>query len=265
MTILHFQEPFLLVLIPVLAALVIFLMTSTLKKNAGAIVIGTLILWMIQLVMVLIQWGGHRWIYDVGGWFPMEGIALELHKKFMWEIGVVFLPAIVFYFYTKSKINRRAPEEKNIILGLWLLCLASLVGMLLSDDLMNLFMEMELFFGIAGALFLIDQHDTRVFKWDALLLEGSALSCFWILGLGFFFIKEGEWNQNNFHWMRPLLAHSQVILIALGLMMIGSLKLLLLTFHDPSPKRKWRALLVIPIWFCIEIQLLEMILKQLYF
>lgn len=174
------------------------------------------------LVMVLGQ-GEIR--YHLGGWAPPIGIeyVLDALSAFMAALVTVIGSAVVIY--SRRSVLHEVPRRAVPLYALAMLLLAGLVGIIVTADLFNLFVFLEISSLSAYALMAIGDDRAPVASLRYLIL-GSIAGSFYVLGVGFLYFSTGSLNMADVAQRLPALYQSRAvaaaaifIFVALGIKM----------------------------------------------
>ena len=222
----------LFVAIPIFSALFMLLIGKWDKRNFPRI---WSILTMISLIAILIAiWDKGTIIHEMGGWRPPYGIVLikdHLSQLMLLIVnGVAFLTII----YSFSYIIRY--EDYLRFFSLFMLMLAGMNGVVLTGDLFNLFVFLEIASIASYALvgYGVGAEELEAsFKY---LILGVLASILILFGIGMVYSVTGSVNMADV--ARYLLNHpgNRAILMATGLFLLGfGLKAGLVPFHAWLP------------------------------
>ncbi len=172
--------PILLIIVPLAAPPLLFLASRTYRRAlvpmAALITLTTV--FMSAAAIVGVQHAGVL-VYHLGGWSAQQGIVLavdSLSVIMLALIQLVFLPVMVFPDGTKDNLRR---------LTLMFLLLAAMHGMVLTADLFNMYVFMEIGSIVAYALLNYGSDQGRLEGSLKYLLMSSlgSLLILWAIGL----------------------------------------------------------------------------------
>lgn len=211
------------------------------KKIAwGATFIVTILLVITALGIVLYNQEVGTVVYKMGGWAPPHGISLyidALNAPLILLISVMALITVVYAAPATAaeiKPNKRAPFYAAMIL-----CIAGLLGMVLTGDAFNVFVFLEVSSISTYTLVAMGAaRDRRALSaaYNYLIL-GSIGATFFVIGIGFLYMETGTLNMAD---MARILADldggSRVSKVAFGFIVIGlGLKLAMFPLHTWLP------------------------------
>ena len=179
-------------------------------------------------------------IYKMGGWAPPHGISLVIDALNAPIIVLIAVMSLITVFYAlpatvaEIKPNKRAP-----FYAAFLLCIAGLLGMVVTGDAFNVFVFLEVSSISTYVLVAMGAaRDRRALSaaYNYLIL-GSIGATFFVIGIGFLYMETGTLNMAD---MARILANldggSRVAKVAFGFIIIGlGLKLAMFPLHTWLP------------------------------
>ncbi|MBI4609163.1 MAG: monovalent cation/H+ antiporter subunit D family protein [Candidatus Rokubacteria bacterium] len=198
--------------------------------TAVATGVATTLLALLALQRVLAE-GELR--YAVGGWPAPWGIELVVdHLSAFVAVAVSGMVALAIVYAAPP---RRAPESAGAFYGLVLLFLASLMGIVVTGDLFNLFVFLEVASLSSYALVASGGGRALLAAFRYLLL-GTVGASFYLLGVGHLYVLTGTLNMADLAARLPELAGSRVFAVAVGFLVIGlGIKMALFPLHGWLP------------------------------
>ena len=217
------------VLIPVTLLFSAFIipLAGFLKRDLAFTIalIGTLLSFAFSTLGLLAVLSGGELRYHLGGWMPPVGIeyALDVLSAFM--ATVVTLVGTLVILYSRRSILQEVPERFVPMYALAMLLLAGLSGIIVTADLFNLFVFLEIASLSAYALMAVGDDRGPVASFRYLIL-GSIAGSFYVLGVGFLYFSTGSLNMADvaqrlpdLYDSRAIVAAAIFIFIALGIKM----------------------------------------------
>jgi multicomponent Na+:H+ antiporter subunit D len=169
--------------------------------------------------------------YHLGGWAPPIGIEYVLDALSAFMATVVTLVGSLVLLYSRRSILREAPERVVPVYALAMLLLAGLAGIIVTADLFNLFVFLEIASLSAYALMAVGDERGPVASFRYLIL-GSIAGSFYVLGVGFLYFSTGSLNMADVAQRLPALYHSRAVVAAVTLIFIAlGLKMALFPLH----------------------------------
>ena len=132
--------------------------------------------------------------YDLGGWAPLIGIEYVVDHVSAYVALVVTSVATLVLIATRRWADREAGDRLGSYYGLVMLLLGGLVGMVVTGDLFNLFVFLEISSLAAYALVFMGGRRGMVAGFRYLIV-GSIGGSFYLLGVGFLYFTTGTLNM----------------------------------------------------------------------
>jgi multicomponent Na+:H+ antiporter subunit D len=226
------QAPILIVIVPLMAALVTPLLGWIRKDFCYP--------WVILALFVSVMSSGtvlntviHNGIihYHLGNWLPPWGIEYVIdHLNAMMLVlvsGTAFLVAI----YSRRSIEQELPEQTVYFYTLFLLQVTGFLGIVITGDVFNLYVFLEIASLAGYALIAIGEEGAPLASFRYIIL-GTVGACFYLLGVGYLYIVTGSLNMADLAGILPELYGSKVVLVAFAFFMVGlALKMALFPLH----------------------------------
>lgn len=159
--------------------------------------------------------------YRLGGWVPPVGIELVLDPLSAFFSVLVSGIGLIVLIYSRKSVEHELPDKVLPFYSLALLLLAGLSGLVITGDLFNLYVFLEISALASYALVAMGDEKAPVGAFRYLTL-GTAAAAFYLIGLALIFIQTGTLNMmdvaNILHEThdssRPVLLG--IILLSLG-------------------------------------------------
>lgn len=179
-------------------------------------------------------------LYTMGGWDPPHGISLVIDALSAPVLLLIAAIAVVTVVYAMpATIAEIEPKKRAPFYAAFLLCLAGLMGMVVTGDAFNVFVFLEVSSISTYALVAMGAARDRRALAAAYnyLIMGSIGATFFVIGLGFMFMETGTLNMAD---MSRILADldggSRVAKVGFGFIIIGlGLKLAMFPLHTWLP------------------------------
>ena len=167
----------------------------------------------------------------LGGWPPPFGIEYVLdHLSAFMVIIIVFIGLIAVIYPPKAGLYL-LPRKGVPVYGLLLLLIAGLVGVVVTGDLFNLFVFLEIYSLASYALITLGGDRATVASFRYLIL-GTIAGGLYLLGVGFIYFSTGTLNMADAAQLLPPLYGSPTIMAAVALILIGmGIKMALFPLH----------------------------------
>ena len=169
--------------------------------------------------------------YHLGGWAPPIGIEYALDALSAFMATVVTLVGTLVLLYSRRSILKEVPDRFVPMYALAMLLLAGLCGIIVTADLFNLFVFLEIASLSAYALMAVGDERGPVASFRYLIL-GSIAGSFYVLGVGFLYFSTGSLNMADVAQRLPDLYDSRAVVAAAALIFIAlGLKMALFPLH----------------------------------
>jgi multicomponent Na+:H+ antiporter subunit D len=169
--------------------------------------------------------------YALGNWPPPFGIEYILDPLSAFMAVVVTVTGFISLVYFRASAQHEIPDRFVIGYAVALLLLAGLCGMVITGDLFNLFVFLEIASLSAYALIAIGDKQAPVAAIRYLIL-GSLAGSFYVLGVGFLYFATGSLNMADVADRLVPIYHSRAVISAAILIAVAmALKMALFPFH----------------------------------
>ncbi len=187
--------PALLVVLPLLGAPLCLLF----GRSRLAWLIATLIGWLglaISVALLLRVRDGSVLHYAFGGWAAPWGIEYVVDPLAAFVLVTVSLIGALVLPYAWRSIEREIePEQQALFFPLLLLCLAGLLGIVITGDAFNLFVFLEISSLSAYALISLGRDRRALMASYQYLIMGTIGATFLIIGVGLLYSLTGTLNM----------------------------------------------------------------------
>ena len=225
-------NPLLFVIIPLAAAFLIALIAKRVK-NAGIVISGLVlaVLFVLSLYFIGVVGAGKALVYNLGGWPVPLGICLVVDGLSSFMLVTVNLVALMSIIYAISYMKHYTDIWK--FYSLFMLLLAGLNGVIISGDLFNLYIFLEVA-SIAGYVLVaygVEPEDLEAsFKYA---IMGSVASVFILLSIAFIYSYTSTLNMADIAAVLSIRPKGVLIAFASVLLLVGfGLKAALVPFHS---------------------------------
>lgn len=228
--------PALLVVVPLLAGLALPLLAwpwprAAWPAAAGAAA-GTAVVAGLGAVRVLT---GGPVRYAVGGWPAPWGIELVLDPLGAFMAAVVSGVAACAVVYGAGLDDPRMRDRQGVVPALALVLLAALLGIVVTGDLFNLFVFLEVSALATYALIGVGGGRALMASFRYVIL-GSIGASFYLLGVVHLYLLAGTLNMGDLAARLPLLEGSRLAPVAVAFMVVGlGIKMGLFPLHGWLP------------------------------
>jgi multicomponent Na+:H+ antiporter subunit D len=228
--------PALQVVLPLLSAPFCILMRQHMLAWAVALVASA-----AAFAVALMCWGvvanGATLTYNMGGWQPPFGIALEIDAFSVLLTTIISGASLLALIAGVPSIRQQIPDEKQpLFFSAWLLALAGLLGITVTADAFNVFVFMEISSLASYVIIAAGPHRKAlgaVFKYLAM---GTIGATFYLIGVGLIYLMTGTLNLEDMALRLNDVADQRPILVAAGFITIGlALKAAVFPLHVWMP------------------------------
>jgi len=228
--------PILLVAIPLLIAFIIPVVGMWKKQLAYPLVliaIGVSAGLAIAVTSEVITSGPVS--YYLGGWMPPWGIEYRIDHLSAFMAVLLTCVGFLVAVYSKRSIQQEAPDKEVTFYTIFLLLITGLTGIVVTGDMFNLYVFLEISSLTAYALIAIG--DKRApFSTFRYLIMGTIGACFYLIGVGYLYMVTGSLNMADLSRLLPELYQSKVVLTAFAFIVIGiCVKVALFPLHSWLP------------------------------
>jgi multicomponent Na+:H+ antiporter subunit D len=169
--------------------------------------------------------------YYLGGWPPPVGIEYVLDHFSAMMAVLITLFGFIGGIYSRRSILQEVPDKVIPLYPLMLLLLAGLSGIVLTGDLFNLYVFLEIASLSAYALMAVGDKRApmAVFRY---VVMGTIGASFYLLGVGFLYFSTGSLNMADISQILPGLYDSRAIAAGAILIVVGlALKMAIFPLH----------------------------------
>ncbi len=164
-------------------------------------------------------------IYEFGNWPPPWGISFKLDGV---NIGLQLLFSafvlVTTIYSRKIFLSEIDPEDSGKAYSLWLLAIGSLNGIILTNDIFNLFVFLEISALSSISLISLGAGTNRKALLAAFnyLVIGAIGATFYVIGVGFAYAMTGTLNMNDLIIQLGQYSEGQLAIFAgMSFMLIG--------------------------------------------
>lgn len=173
--------------------------------------------------------------YTLGGWVQPIGIEYILDPLSAFMCALMSAVALFVLIHARDLVPREMPGREVPFYSVALLLLTGLTGIVLTGDLFNLFVFLEISSMANYALVAIGDRRGPVAAFRYLIL-GTIGGSFYLLGVGFLFVETGSLNMRDLAMILPHLGDQPAVIAGLAMIVIGAgLKMALFPMHGWLP------------------------------
>ncbi|AWT60402.1 MAG: Na(+)/H(+) antiporter subunit D1 [Candidatus Moanabacter tarae] len=189
------QYPAITLLFPFFSALLISLFGGWRKKFCLPIVVASLAISTgagLAVLWNVVQQG--EIIYLLGNWPRPYGIEFRIDSINILLVLVILVVALMAALYSKESVERENSDKLPSFYILYLLLVTGLMGMCLTGDAFNLYVLMEVSSLTSYALIAMGRKQAPFSSFNYLIM-GTIGASFYLIGVGYLFIKTGSLNM----------------------------------------------------------------------
>ncbi len=167
----------------------------------------------------------------LGGWLPPLGIEYVLDPISAFMTLIITTVALVLMIYPPEVGLSQAPRKGIPLYGLVLLLLTGLAGVVVTGDLFNLYVFLEIYALASYTLITLRGGPAYLASFRYLIL-GTIGGSFYLLGVGFIYFSTGSLNMADVARLLPSLYDAPAVTAALALIVLGlGIKMALFPLH----------------------------------
>jgi multicomponent Na+:H+ antiporter subunit D len=173
--------------------------------------------------------------YHFGGWFPPIGIEYVLDPLSSFVALVVNVIAFFVLWHSSGIQEREIPGKSVPYYALTMLFLCGANGIIVTGDLFNLYVFLEIFSLAGYGLIGIGEKQAPVASFRYLIM-GTVGASFYLLGIGFLYIVTGSLNMADVRNILPHIPGNPAVAAALSLIFLGmGIKMAIFPLHGWLP------------------------------
>ena len=224
--------PIILIVLPLITAFVIPVLGLWKKKLCYPIVIIAIFASLFSSLKIMkVVMGQGPVKYYLGGWKPPWGIEYHLNHLNALLIILISFISLITAIYSKKSIEKELPDKEVHFYCLFLLLFTGLLGIVVTGDLFNLYVFLEIASLSTYALIGIGEEKAQFASFRYLII-GTIGACFYLLGVGYLYAVTGSLNMSDLAQILPNLFHSRTVLVAFVFFSAGiGIKMALFPLH----------------------------------
>lgn len=196
----------------------------------------TLMQFLIALVLLRSVIEGGTIHYYLGNWEPPWGIEYVIDMFNAYMLVIISFIGFVVSIYSRRSIQHEMPGRVVPFYTLYLLLTTGMLGIVITGDLFNVYVFLEISSLAAYALISVGDYKNALMASFNYLIMGTVSACFILLGIGYLYMVTGSLNMHDLSMLLPELYNSRVILVAFAFFMVGfSIKVALFPLHTWLP------------------------------
>ena len=224
--------PILIILVPLITAFFIPIIGWWRRDLCYPLVIVALSVSTLSSVFILylVEEGGTIHYY-LGSWDPPWGIEYVIDHLNAFMAIIVSAISLIVALSSKRSVERELPQKVVYFYCLFLLQVTGLLGIVVTGDMFNLYVFLEIA-SLAGYALIAIGEDGAPFASFNYMIYGTIGACFYLLSVGYLYVVTGSLNMADLSRILPDLYHSKVVLMAFAFFIVGvGLKMALFPLH----------------------------------
>jgi multicomponent Na+:H+ antiporter subunit D len=175
--------------------------------------------------------------YALGGWAPPWGIEYHIDPLAGFVLMFVSLIGAVTLTYAPRSVGQEIPDDRqHLFAAAFLLCLTGLLGIVITGDLFNVFVFLEISALSSYALIAMGRDRRALTAAFQYLVLGTIGATFILIGIGLLYMMTGTLNMADMATRLPAVMGTRTVLCALGFFSIGLfIKMALFPLHTWLP------------------------------
>ncbi len=171
--------------------------------------------------------------YAMGGWEPPFGIEYRVDAANAFVLCLVSVIGAVVMPYARASVAKEIGEDQQAwFYTMYLLCLAGLLGITITNDAFNTFVFLEVSSLSTYALIALGRDKRALLAAYQYLIMGTIGATLFVIGIGMLYSVTGTLNLTDLAGRLPLLENTRPAYVALAFITVGiSLKLALFPLH----------------------------------
>jgi len=228
--------PVLIVIVPFISALLVFVIGWWNRRLSCGLVIAVLAAVFLLSIGIMkdVMANGtiHYWL---GGWEPPWGIEYAVDYLNAFMLVIISFVSLVVTIYSKKSVEKELPDKIVPFYSLYLLLITGLMGIVITGDLFNVFVFLEIAAISCYALIAVGRKGASYSSFKYVVM-GTVGASFYLLGVGYLYIVTGSLNMADVSNLLPALYDSKVVLTAGVFMLVGiALKMAVYPLHAWAP------------------------------
>ncbi|CFX61194.1 NADH dehydrogenase (Quinone) [Candidatus Filomicrobium marinum] len=227
--------PILQVVIPLLGSL----LTAFIRRGTLSWLVTLIVTWTLPFIAVAlflqVQAAGAPIYYKLGNWEAPFGIVYKVDVLSAFMLCLVSgAAAVIMPFARKSVASEIDSHQQSWYYTMYLLCLAGLLGIIITNDAFNAFVFLEVSSLSTYVLIALGRHRRALVASYQYLIMGTIGATLYIIGVGLLYLLTGSLNFDDIaaRLTSDLVWPLEPLLAALAFIFVGlSLKLALFPLH----------------------------------
>lgn len=230
------QLPALIVVVPLMAALIAPLLAYLSKKVVRGLSVAAILAAHLSALITLkeVLTRGTMY-YNFGGWGPPWGIEYVLDPLSAGLAVLISFISLMAIIYAKTELEDVTWLRRGVFYALFLLSTTGLLGMIVTGDVFNLYVFLEI--SSISTYALIASGGTKaIFAAFRYLIIGTIGGIFYLLGVGYLYAVTGTLNMADLAVRIQPLLDSPPVITAIAIIIVGlGIKMALFPLHGWLP------------------------------
>ncbi|RAP33021.1 hypothetical protein DID75_03370 [Candidatus Marinamargulisbacteria bacterium SCGC AG-410-N11] len=158
--------------------------------------------------------------YYLGNWMAPFGIEYVVDRFNIMVLFAIICVSLLTTIFAKQVIEKELGDNAANFYSLFLLFITGLLGITITGDAFNLYVLLEIASLTSYGLIALGRGRALVATFNYLIM-GSMGACFYLLGVGYLFIKTGTLNMDQLYDVLPLLFDSKAVLVGFVFIILG--------------------------------------------
>ena len=233
------QLPILQILVPFVSApLIVFIGNRTIAW--WITFLASLISLLISINLLLLVNDGSIISYHIGGWAPPIGIEYRVDALNAFVLVLITLISTIVAPYAYKSVGNEIPKEHHTLFyAAYLLCVTGLMGVVITGDVFNVFVFLEISSLASYVLISLGSHRDKRALTSAFnyLIIGTIGATFFVIGIGLLYMVTGTLNMIDMAGLLEEKSSSSTVRSAFAFIIVGvGLKLAIYPLHIWLPK-----------------------------
>ena len=210
-------------------------------RRATPVWLLTMIVTWVTLAIALFLFGqvmSHGTItYAMGDWAAPYGIELRIDSLSAFMLLIVSGIGAIVMLYSRASIEHEIPSDRiHRFYAMYLLCLTGLLGIVVTGDVFNLFVFLEITSLSTYVMVSLGKKRRALTAAYRYLIQGTIGATFYLIGVGLMYMMTGTLNMADLAVRLPAVAETSTILVAFAFVTVGiSMKVALYPLHQWLP------------------------------
>ncbi|MCT4635365.1 MAG: proton-conducting transporter membrane subunit [Rickettsiales bacterium] len=210
------------ILLPLASGLILFILPKRISWLFSAVSI--FFTSLITIVLFKFSLEGTVITYHLGGWSSLMGIEYKLDRLSTFFMLIISSASFFIILAMRNLISNELNQEKiPLFFGVFLIAIAGLLGLCVSNDIFNIYVMLEVNAIASYALVGAAKKDGSPKAAFDYLIFGTIGSTMILFGIGFVYALVGSLNLTDISRDMPMLLNNNAARAGVGLMIFGIL------------------------------------------